>query len=476
MTKDEMLKTLKDTFKEYEFFEKEHYYEYKGERVGISVTRFIEQYANEFDSYGVAEKVAKKDNKTIKQVLDEWKLTNNLACEKGHLGHCYAQSKWNGEIYKEHIKDGLQDIIKPLELIKKQADKFYNDFNDRLEHLIDELPIGSPESDIASCVDDLFINKYTGELVLIDYKTNSDIYKDQKYYKISRKKTPKMKIPLNHLDDYKIIHYYIQLSIYKYIIEKYSGLKVGEMFIVYFSENNDDYKIIDVPYLEDEVKKILELRRINKMGKMLLIMGEQGSGKSFSLRNLPPKEHFYIDCDKKGMNYKGWRNDYNEEQKNYIKCNDGEIIVNLLKNISEKAKHIKYVSIDTINSIMIADELKRSKQKGFDKWDDMANIILQIIMVVPDLRDDLTVIFIGHTQTSDDGFTQLKTNGRKLNKIGVEGYFNTVLLAKCVNAENNEYVFETKANNSTARTPYEAFDTMTIPNDIVKVIEVIREY
>lgn len=212
------------------------------------------------------------------------------------------------------------------------------------------------------------------------------------------------------------------------------------------------------------------------MGKMLLVMGEQGSGKSFSLKNLPPKEHFYIDCDKKGMNYKGWRNDYNEEQKNYIKCNDGETIVNLLKNISEKAEHIKYVSIDTINSIMIADELKRSKQKGFDKWDDMANIILQIIMAVPDLRDDLTVIFIGHTQTSDDGFTQLKTNGRKLNKIGVEGYFNTVLLAKCVNAENNEYVFETKANNSTARTPYEAFDTMTIPNDIVKVIEIIREY
>ena len=469
MTRDEMLKTLKDTFKDYQFFEEQHYYEYKGERVGISVTRFIEEYANKFDSYGVAEKVANRDGKTIQQVLDEWQLTNDLACEKGHLGHCYAQNKWNGETYKEHIKDGLEAIKTPLELIKKQADDFYNDFNDRLEHLIDELPIGSPESDIASCVDDLFINKYTGGLVLVDYKTNSDIYKGDKFAK-------QMKFPLQHLKDTKLNHYAIQLSIYRYIIEKYSGLKVDEMFIVYFSENNDDYQIIDVPYLEDEVKQILELRRINKMGKMLLVMGEQGSGKSFSLKNLPPKEHFYIDCDKKGMNYKGWRNDYNEEQKNYIKCNDGETIVNLLKNISEKAKHIKYVSIDTINSIMIADELKRSKQKGFDKWDDMANIILQIIMAVPDLRDDLTVIFIGHTQTSDDGFTQLKTNGRKLNKIGVEGYFNTVLLAKCVNAENNEYVFETKANNSTARTPYEAFDTMTIPNDIVKVIEVIREY
>ena len=46
-------------------------------------------------------------NKTIKQVLDEWQLTNDLACEKGHLGHCYAQSKWNGEILSEDNKKQL---------------------------------------------------------------------------------------------------------------------------------------------------------------------------------------------------------------------------------------------------------------------------------------------------------------------------------------------------------------------------------
>ena len=56
MTKEEMLKVLKDSFKDFEFFEDEHYYECKGKRVGISVTRLIEQYANEFDSQGIAEK------------------------------------------------------------------------------------------------------------------------------------------------------------------------------------------------------------------------------------------------------------------------------------------------------------------------------------------------------------------------------------------------------------------------------------
>ena len=474
MTIEEVKKEL-EKFNDFKFFENGHYYEYRGQRVGISVTRLIEEYANEFDRDGIAEKVAKRDNKTIDEVLAEWEYKNKFACAKGSNCHEFAQSLWSGnDNYYDDFDDSIE-FKNANNSISIQAINFYEDYNNIYEHIQDEQVVGSAEYDIASAVDHLFYNKLTGEVDLIDYKTNS-ILKGYNDDEKNRRYTKKMKTPLSHLNDDSITHYYIQLSIYKYLIEKYTNIKITNLVIVYMSENIENYEFISVPYLKDEVEKILELRKVNKMARMLLVMGEQGSGKSFSLKSLPPQEHFYIDCDKKGMNYKGWKNDYNEEQKNYIKCNDGEIIVNLLKNISEKAEHIKYVSIDTINSIMIADELKRSKQKGFDKWDDMANIILQIIMAVPDLRDDLTVIFIGHTQTSDDGFTQLKTNGRKLNKIGVEGYFNTVLLAKCVNAENNEYVFETKANNSTARTPYEAFDTMTIPNDIVKVIEVIREY
>ena len=54
------------------------------------------------------------------------------------------------------------------------------------------------------------------------------------------------------------------------------------------------------------------------MSKTILIMGESGSGKTTSMRNLNPEETFYIDADKKGLNWKGWKEQYNSEKKNTI--------------------------------------------------------------------------------------------------------------------------------------------------------------
>ena len=467
MTKDEMLKVLKDSFKDFKFYEDGHYYECKGKRVGISVTTFIHEYCNEFDAEGMAEKVANRDGKTVQQVLDEWAYKRDFSCEKGTTCHEWSQSLWSGAEYKPLLFDESKEYMSALDKIRNQAVNFKNDYQEHLEHLIDELPIGSEEFNIASCVDHLFYNKLTGGLVLVDYKTNSLM---EGYNKKAYKKA--MKVPLSHINDDALHHYHIQLSIYKFLIEKYTGLKVDEMFIVYMSENIENYEIIPIPYLYEEVRKILELRRANKMAKMLLIIGEGGSGKTSSLKNLSPKEHFYIDCDKKGLNYKGWKEDY-IEKKNYFKTNDGETVAKLLQEISNNKPEFKYVTIDTINSIMIADEMKRMKGKSYNEWQDLAKCIFDLIDIVPDLRDDLTVIFIGHTQTEDDGFTRLLTNGRKLNKIGLEKYFNTVLLSK---AKDGEYIFETRANNSTARTPMDAFDELEIPNDITKVLEVIKDY
>lgn len=502
MTREEYLKELNKAFGNFKFFENGHYYEYKGKRVGISVTSFIEQYCNEFDAQTVAEKVATKNKKnydyataqleyynplvlgydgcrekyeelqemlkqptTVQEVLDEWEYKNKFACEKGSTCHEYVQSMWSGEKWKVKLFDNSEEYRKAVAKIMYQANDFCQDYINRLEHLADEFVVGSEEYDIASAIDHLFINKLTGGLVLVDYKTNSDMHKTEKYAK-------DMKVPLQHLKDFTLNHYYIQLSIYKYLVEKYTNLKIEEMFIVYFSENIENYEIIEIPYLYEEVRKILELRRANKMAKMLLIIGEGGSGKTSSLKNLSPEEHFYIDCDKKGLNYKGWKNDY-IEKKNYFKTNDGEIVAKLLHEISNNKPQFKYVTIDTINSIMIADEMKRMKGKSYNEWQDLAKCIFDLIDIVPDLRDDLTVIFIGHTQTEEDGFIRLLTNGRKLNKIGLEKYFNTVLLSK---AKDGEYIFETRANNSTARTPMGAFDELEIPNDITKVLEVIKEY
>ena len=100
------------------------------------------------------------------------------------------------------------------------------------------------------------------------------------------------------------------------------------------------------------------------MARAIAIMGESGSGKTTSMRNLDPKSTYYIDCDKKGLSWKGWKNQYNAENKNYACTNDAQKVWATLANISQKAPHIKTVIVDTVNGIMVGDEMRRAKEKG----------------------------------------------------------------------------------------------------------------
>ena len=205
-----------------------------------------------------------------------------------------------------------------------------------------------------------------------------------------------------------------------------------------------------------------------------MIIGTSGSGKTTSLEKLDPKQTFYIDADGKGLSWKGWRKQYNKENKNYFQCDAPEQIFSLMQTIDEKQKQIKFLVIDTLNGCMVADEMRRAKEKAYDKWMDLAQSVYNIVDYSNKMRDDLTVILIGHTQTSDDGFTCMLTNGRKLNKICLESKMTTVLLSR-IN-DNGEYVFETRAKNSTAKTPRGAFDVDEIPNDITLVIDALKDY
>ncbi len=213
------------------------------------------------------------------------------------------------------------------------------------------------------------------------------------------------------------------------------------------------------------------------MAIVIGIMGESGSGKTTSMRNLDPKTTYYIDCDKKGLSWKGWRQQYNEENKNYYKTDFPQTVLKLLEQINDKAKHIKTVVIDTLNGIMVADEMRRCKEKGYDKWQDLAQCVYSIIDYALTMRDDLTVIFIAHAQVERDDngntFTRIKTSGKKLDKIQIETKLTTVLLAKCV---DGRHVFETHSNFSTSKTPLGAFEEDEIDNDITKVIEVLKEF
>ena len=215
------------------------------------------------------------------------------------------------------------------------------------------------------------------------------------------------------------------------------------------------------------------------MARLIGLMGESGSGKTTSMRNLDPKSTFYIDCDKKGLSWKGWKKTYSADKKNYYKTDMVSTVAILLGKINtqDNMKHIKVVVVDTLNGLMVADEVRRMKEKGYDKWQDLAQCIWQLIDQAMAMRDDLTIIFVCHSQTQkeDDGytFTRIKTSGKKLDKLCIETKLTTVLQAVC---EGGEYKFKVHADNSTAKTPMGAFEEDEIDNDIVLVLNALKEY
>lgn len=209
------------------------------------------------------------------------------------------------------------------------------------------------------------------------------------------------------------------------------------------------------------------------------IMGESGSGKTTSLRNLDPKTTLYVDADKKGLSWKGWKKQYNGENQNYFADDHANIARLALQkvNTDKDYKKFKVVVIDTLNGIMVADEMRRSKEKGYDKWVDLAACVYDLVDYALSMRNDVTVIFLCHTQTDHDDngymFTRIKTSGRKLDKIVLESKFPVVLHAKVI---DGKHVFETQADFSTAKTPMGAFEDKYIDNDIVPVLKALEEY
>lgn len=215
------------------------------------------------------------------------------------------------------------------------------------------------------------------------------------------------------------------------------------------------------------------------MATVMGVMGESGSGKTTSIMPLDPSTTFYFDCDGKGLSWKGWKSQYNIGNRNYVRSSNVDVIKTFLTRIDTKDefKHIKVVVIDTINAIMIDDEMDRMKEKGYDKWADMAFSIYELIKTCLTLRDDLAVIFMCHTQTERDDngnvWVHIKTSGRKLDKIVLESKLPIVLYSKVV---DGNHIFEVHANNSTAKTPYGCFEEDFVPNDMKLVLERIKEY
>lgn len=224
------------------------------------------------------------------------------------------------------------------------------------------------------------------------------------------------------------------------------------------------------------------------MAAGILVVGESGSGKSTSLENLPNTETFLVNVGQKGLPFKGWKGKYKVLSKdnptgNMLMSDDTEAILKTMDYVSNQRPEIKYLVIDDSQYTVANEFMRKAKETGFQKFTDIALNMYKIATKPKTLRDDLTVIFLSHAEVAQDlnGNQRLKakTLGKMIDdKITYEGLFTIVLFAQKKEARGGvEYVFITNGDmNSTAKSPKGMFDSKEIPNDLMVVIQKIKEY
>ena len=235
------------------------------------------------------------------------------------------------------------------------------------------------------------------------------------------------------------------------------------MFIVYFSENIENYEIIEIPYLKEEVKKILENRRKKKMKSVpVLLIGRSGSGKSASLRNFKKDEIAIANVLGKPLPFKS--------DLEAPKVDDYNIILKAIQNTSKKV-----IVIDDANYLITNEFMNKSSVKGFDKYNEMGNNFFNLINGIKNVEGGKTVYLIMHEDTDEEGNVKPKTIGKLLDdKVNIQGMFTICLRSMY---DNGNYIFRLKTNGQDCvKTPIGLFDEEQMDNDLKLVDEKIREY
>lgn len=219
------------------------------------------------------------------------------------------------------------------------------------------------------------------------------------------------------------------------------------------------------------------------MSRIIGIVGPSGSGKSTSLRTLNHEETYMINVLDKALPFKGSGQLYNKDNKNYFSTESYSEIITVLRAIDANRPEIKTVILDDIGFVMQTEFFARSAEKGYDKFTDIGQHMFLILNTIKNMRDDINVILMFHTEQVFSGQmivdTKIKTIGRLLDdKYEPRALMSICLFTNVAEGEGElEYQFITnKQGVLPAKSPLGMFEETAIPNDMNYVITKINEY
>lgn len=221
----------------------------------------------------------------------------------------------------------------------------------------------------------------------------------------------------------------------------------------------------------------------------VLVIGESGSGKSTSMRNLDPKETFLINVQGKDLpfmdEFEECPKDGPPSKGNLMVTDKMPTIKKVVKYISDSRPDIKYIVVDDGQYVFVNQFMNRLNEKGYDKFNELGKDIWSFPNSLKNYRKDLVVFYLHHDEKTmnDDGisFRRAKTMGKLISQqVGnIEGYFTYVIFTDVVKKEDGtKYQFVVKnEGDTTAKTPMGMFgDETRVENDLMLVVEQLKKF
>lgn len=201
-----------------------------------------------------------------------------------------------------------------------------------------------------------------------------------------------------------------------------------------------------------------------------MILGQSGTGKSASMRNMDPTETLLIQVIRKPLPFRSKEWKPVKDGGNIIVCSDAEQICAAMRKTSRPI-----IVLDDFQYLLATEFMNRAHEKGYEKFTEMARHYYDVLTAAANLAAEKRVYLLSHTDVSDAGQIKAKTIGKLLDeKITVEGLVTIVLRTHVI---NDQYVFSTRNSGSdTVKTPMGLFEDEHIPNDLLEVDRAITDY
>lgn len=227
------------------FFEEEShsYTDSKGTRY-TSVTKFVHEFTEEPDWDRIAERYAIKHDMTKEAVRAQWDAAGKLACAVGTDVHAFMENQWKRKHFAPAVKQEGYDALAATGL------KAYQELSQRFVPIREEFIVYCQEWGLCGTIDFLAYDTAKDRIVILDYKTNKEIKKDNPFQQCIG--------ILEGLPDCNFIHYSAQLSTYKAILEKSTEIKIGGLALVHIRK--DGYSVIPCCDYSAQIRQYLDSR------------------------------------------------------------------------------------------------------------------------------------------------------------------------------------------------------------------------